>query len=204
MATIWDTWATDPKYGRVVNDPRFTPATALFKNKIHDTLFKYGFGSPGDAYGVGPVENNPYSVANMLTRGRTEADRGTYNDVNAAGLEESGAAVGALNANNENYKHGVADALMQQGQDISGTLGDYNQTIGDIFGSLEADPIAPPPEAAPPPPPPAPAPLPVGQPIGVGTNTPIPQVPYQRTGPEAGSAPAKLPQGSTNPIMWFK
>lgn len=183
--SIWDTWAADPKYSRVVGDPRFTPATALFKNKIHDTLFKYGFGTPGDAYGVGNIEANPYSVANMLLKGRTEGEHGAINEANAAGLEESGAAVGALNANNENYKHNVADALMQQGQDISGTLGDYNSQIGDIFGSLENDPVVPPPEA--PAPAPAYSPPAPGQPIGVGTNYPIPQGPYQRTGPEAGS-----------------
>jgi len=184
--SIWDTWAADPKYSRVVGDPRFTPATALFKNKIHDTLFKYGFGTPGDAYGVGNIEANPYSVANMLLKGRTEGEHGAINEANAAGLEESGAAVGAINANNENYKHNVADALLAQGQEISGSLGDYNSQIGDIFGSLEADPIAPPPAPSEPARTPGQV-APLGQPIGVGTNTPIPQGPYIRTGPEAGS-----------------
>lgn len=191
--SIWDTWAADPKYQRVVTDPRFTPATALFKNKIHDTLFKYGFGTPGDAYGVGAIEDNPYSVASSLIKGRQVSDQGTYNQANAAGLEESGAAAGALNANNENYKHNVADALIAQGQEISGSLGDYNSTIGNIFGDLEDNPVTPAIDPTPPPQSVGEV-APVGQPIGVGTGTPIPQGPYIRQGPEAGSVKPPKPK----------
>lgn len=137
--SIWDTWGADPRYAQVVNDPRFLQATPLFRSKIHDILFKYGFTPTADQQGLagGPVENNPYSVSNMLKQGHTSADHSTINAANAAGLEESGAAAGALNANNEAYKKGVSQAAAQMGGEVGGALTDYTGSINSIFGDLE-------------------------------------------------------------------
>jgi hypothetical protein len=180
--TIWDTWAADPRYSQVVSDPRFLAATPAFKSKIHDILFKYGFTEGADTTGMssGNIEANPYSVLAKLKQGRTSSDHASINAANAANLEESGAAVGALNANNENFKRYQAEAAAQQGQELSGALGDYTGTIGDIFNDVEMNPIIAP---QPIPQPVGPAP---GQATGAGTAFPTPQVPYNRTGPEAG------------------
>ena len=188
--SIWDTWATDPRYAQVVNDPRFLQATPLFKSKIHDILFKYGFtGTPDQQALAGgtPIENNPYSVSALLKQGQQNANHSTINAANAAGLEESGAAAGGLNANAENYKRGVSEAASQEGGEISSALGDYTGSINSIFGSLENNPVAN--AAAPPVGPVGPAP---GQATGYGTAFPTPQGPYQRTGPEAGGVVQKL------------
>lgn len=181
--SIWDTWAADPRYNQVVSDPRFLAATPAFKSKIHDILYKYGFTQGADPSGLssGNIEANPYSVSNMLKQGRMTADHSSINAANAAGLEESGAAVGALNANNETYKRGVSDAAAQQGSELGSALGDYTNTIGDIFNSAQQNPIVPPIPAAPTAIGPA-----AGAATGAGTAFPTPQQPYNRTGPEAG------------------
>lgn len=144
--TIWDTWAADPRYSQVVSDPRFLAATPAFKSKIHDILFKYGFTQGADPSGMssGNIEANPYSVVNMLKQGRMSADHASMNAANAANLEESGAAAGALNANNENFKRAQSEAAAQQGQEISGALGDYTSVVGDIFNWAQQNPVVPP------------------------------------------------------------
>lgn len=179
--SIWDTWAADPRYAQVVNDPRFLQATPAYKTKIHDILFKYGFtGTPEQQAVAGPVEANPYSVASRLKQNMQLSQHNSFNAANAAGLEESGAASAAGHAINEDYKRGVSDAGSQMGGELGGALGDYTDTINGIFGDVELNPtIAP----SPPPVPVGPAP---GQASGVGTAFPTPQTPYTRTGPEAG------------------
>lgn len=181
--SIWDTWATDPRFAQVANDPRFLQATPLFKSRIHDILFKYGFAATPDQQALAggtAIENNPYSVAALLKQGHQNANHSSINTAAAAGLEESGAALGALNANTEAYKRGVSQAASQEGGEISNALSDYTGNVNSIFGDLinNPAPIATPPVVAP-----GPAP---GQPTGTGTNFPTPQQPYVRTGPEAG------------------
>jgi hypothetical protein len=143
--SIWDTWAADPRYSQVIGDPRFLQATPLFKSKIHDVLFKYGFTEGADPSGLTDqaIEKNPYSVASLLKNRQTEANHGTVNAAQAAGLTESGAAVAGFNANAENYKRGVSDAMAQQGGEISGALGDYTGTINNIFADVENNPVVP-------------------------------------------------------------
>lgn len=179
--SIWDTWAKDPRYSQVIGDPRFTQSTPLYKSKIHDILFNYGFtGTPDQIEAAGgPVEQNPYSVANLLKQNYANANHSSINDLNSAGLQESGAAVGALNANTEGYKRGVSEAVSRMGGEMTSATGDYTNTVNSIFGDAEQNPVPvqPMPQSV------GPAP---GQATGAGTPFPTPQQPYQRTGPEAG------------------
>lgn len=159
--TIWDTWAGIKGFDQVQKSAGYLRATPLFQSHIHDILYKYGIDPNGDqlAMAGGPIENNPYSVVSMLKRGRTEADHASMNDANNAGLEESGAAVGALNANNENYKKNYAGAVGEAGGLISGELGNYSDTINSLFDDAEKNPVG------------APVAAPLGGP-GL-TNTPV-------------------------------
>lgn len=187
--SIWDTWAADPRYQQLLSNPSFLQATPQFKQGIHDLLFNYGIQPTAQQqtdYGVGPIENNPYSVVNMLQKGHTQADHSSMNQANAAGLEESGAAAGALNANNEAYKAKYAGALAQATGGIGQLLTGYTNQVGNIFDTLEQNPVVP---AAQYPGNVGPA---AGAPTGVGTSYPTPQTPYTRTGSEAGGLAAKL------------
>lgn len=186
---LLDAWAADPRYQQLFSNPTYLQATPAFKKSIHDLLFNYGIQPTAQQqqdFGVGPIENNPYSVVAMLQKGHTTADHNTINAANAAGLEESGAAAGGLNANNEAYKQQSASALAQATGGIGQLLSGYTGTIGNIFDTLEQNPAIP---AAQYPGNVGPAP---GAPTGAGTGYPSPQSPYQRTGPEAGGLAAKL------------
>jgi hypothetical protein len=141
--SIWDTWATDPRYSQVVSDPRFLQSTPAYKNKIHDILERYGFtGTAEQNELAGPITANPYSVAARLKQNREISDHSSFNAANAAGLEESGAAAAAGNAINEDYKRGVSEAGSQMQGELSGALGDYTDTINSIFGDVELNPVA--------------------------------------------------------------
>lgn len=198
MSTIFDAWATDPRYQQLVSSPGFLAATPLFKNQIHDILFKYGLAPSADQQALygGTVEDNPYSVAAMLKRDYGNANVNTATNLAARGALESGAAAAAMNANSESYKKGIADSRQAMGQEINSALGSYNQTIGDLFNTLEQNPTVPPApgsQAAPPPP---------G--TSIGNGLPVPQGPYVRTGPETPSPtytrlkPKKIVTGPQN------
>lgn len=144
--SVWDTWAADPRYQQLLSNPTYLQATPQFKKNVHDLLFNYGIQPSAQQqadYGVGPIENNPYSVVAMLQKGLGTANHQTYNQANAAGLEESGAAAGALNANNENYKRQYAGAVSQAGQGLAGLLTGYTGQVGSIFDTLEQNPQVP-------------------------------------------------------------
>lgn len=195
--SLWSPFMADPaKWARLASDPEYLQSTPLFTKGISDLFYNFGIQPTAQQqadYGIGPVQDNPYSVAKMLMADRTRANHGSINAANAAGLEESGAAVGALNANNENYKRNYAGAVSQLGRGVSDLLTGYTGQIGSIFDRLEQTPI---PQAAQPYVAPGPA---VGQATGVGTNFATPQTPYARTGPEAGgnifSTAPKKPKG---------
>jgi hypothetical protein len=143
--SIWDTWATDPRYSRVVSDPRFLQSTPAYKSKVHDILERYGFtGTAEQNELAGPVTPNAYSVAARLKQNRAISDHSSFNAANAAGLEESGAAAAAGNAINEDYKRNVSDAGSQMQGELSGALGDYTDTINSIFGDVELNPVVTP------------------------------------------------------------
>lgn len=187
--SIWDQWAADPRYQQLLSDPTYLQATPQFKKSVHDLLFNYGIQPTAQQqadYGVGPIENNPYSVVAMLQKGHAAADHSSINAANAAGLEESGAAVGALNANNENYKQQSASALAQATGGLGQLLAGYTGQVGSIFDTLEQNPVVP---SAQPVVGAGPAP---GAATGAGTGYPTPQTPYTRTGSEAGGLAAKL------------
>lgn len=199
--SIWDQWlkSTDPAiqaaFNRVQGTQQYLQLTPAYQNTVHDILWKYGVdpGGMADMAGISmDFTNDPYSIVNLLKKTHSEADHSTFNAANQAGLEESGAAVGALNANNEAYKQGYGQALASATGEVNTATGQYTTGVGNIFDTLEKapatiDPVA---EAAPGPQA-VPTPLPIGQPTGVGTGTPTPQGPYIRTGPEAGSTVAK-------------
>lgn len=146
MASIWQQWAADPRYQQLLSDPTYLAATPQYKKQVHDLLFNYGIQPTAemqDTYGTGPIESNPYSVVNMLQKGLTSANHSSINAANAAGLEESGAAVGALNANNENYKQQYAQTTAKAGSDLASLLMGYTGTVGNIFNNLEQAPVDP-------------------------------------------------------------
>lgn len=182
--SIWDQWLANPLYAQLIKDPGYLQATPAFQKKIHDIFYNYGIQPDAQQqadYGVGPIENNPYSVVSLLARNRDTAMHGSINQANAAGLEESGAAVGALNANNEAYKRNYAGAISQAGNDVGTALGGYASTVNDIYGRLMANPAVT-------------SPIVPQAPL---TNTDpgfvTPQGPYQRTGPETpGGVAGKL------------
>lgn len=187
--SIWDAWAKIPGYSQVVNNPTFAAAAPQFVQGVHDALFNSGIApssSQLELLNGGGVEANPYSVVAMLKKQNATQNHATINAANAANLEESGAAVGGLNANSEAYKQNYANEAARVGSQISGLLGNFTNTVGGIFGTLENNPT-PVPTATP-----APTGIPpLGAPglgTGVGTGRPTPQQPYTRTGPEAGYA----------------
>lgn len=181
--SIWDTWAADPRYSQLVSDPTYLQATPLFKKQMHDLFYDYGIQPTAQQqadYGTGAVEANPYGIAQLLQQDLTKANHATYNAANAAGLEESGAAAGALNANQEGYKRGYAGQVANLGRSISDLLGNYQGTVGSIFDRLQQNPVV---SAVQYPGDVGPAP---GAATGAGTAYPTPQQPYTRTGSEAG------------------
>lgn len=185
----------NPLYNQLVSDPRYLAATPAFARSVHDILFNYGFQPTAQQtsdYGVGAIEDNPYSVANLLVKGHTNADHASENAANNAGLAESGAAVGALNANNEAYKENYAKAQAAASGQISSALAGYGNTVGTIFDTLEQQPAQ---QAITPQ-----APIASGTPSGAGTGLPTPQQPYQRSGPEAGWVSSKLIKPKIMPI----
>lgn len=186
--SLWDQWVNDPKATQVLADPRYIAATKNFGGSVHDILYKYGFIQGADPSGnaTGAIGANAYSVANMLKGDRATADHHSYNTLNTAGLEESGAAAGALNANNELYKRNVASALAAQTGELN-TLGQgYTSEVANYFTDAAADPTySTGPLSS------APVSYPPGTPSGTATALPTPQGPYTRTGPEAGGPVAK-------------
>jgi hypothetical protein len=200
--TIWDTWAAIPGWDTVKNTAGYTTATPAYQKSIHDILFKYGFDPTPDQMAMTngqAIEPNPDSIAQKLREGVASANQGSINTAAAAGLEESGAAAGALNANNENYKRGVREAISGEGTDIGNATSDYAKYVSGLFDAAEQAP-APAPDPTPTVNVPSLADQPVGTPSGVGTNYPTPQGPYVRTGPEAGSV--KPPKAKViKPVM---
>lgn len=140
--SLWDQWVNDPKATQVMADPRYIAATKNYGGSVHDILYKYGFVQGADPSGnaSGTIGNYAYSVANLLKRGRETSDRHSINDLNAAGLEESGAAVGALNANNEDYKRNVAEATTAQTGELNALGQGYTSEVAGLFADAMATP----------------------------------------------------------------
>lgn len=148
--SIWDQWAKIPGYSQVVNNPQFALAAPQFVRGVHDALFNSGIAPSSDQLSLlngGGVEANPYSVVAQLQRQNASQNHATINAANAANLEESGAAVGGLNANSEAYKQNYANEAARVGGQISGLLGNFTSTVGNIFNNLEQNPVVPPPAA---------------------------------------------------------
>lgn len=149
--SIWDEWAKNPLYGKLASDPQYLALTPAFKKSIHDILFRAGVTPTGEQTDLagGAVENNQYSLLNALRTNHDNADHSSINAANASGLEESGAAVGALNANTEDFKRNQSELYSQVGSQIGDALRGYASSVGDIFGRLEADPAPPLPDSNP-------------------------------------------------------
>lgn len=184
--TIWDDWAKNPAYGQLSADPTFTAITPLFQKTWRDILFKYGDTPTADQLATGgntgeDLTSNPYSVMANLIRAHTTNDHNSINAAANAGLEESGAAAAALNANTENYKAGQASARASEGTELGNALTNYVGQVGNIFGNLEQAPAP----AAPTPVPGTPGGGP-GPSAATGVGLATPQGPYTRTGAEAG------------------
>lgn len=161
--SIWDNFAKIAGYGQVANTPAYALAAPQFVQGVHDALFNSGIAPSNDQLSLlngGGVEDNPYSVVAQLKKQNASQNHATINAANAANLEESGAAAGALNANSEAYKQNYANEAARVGSQVSGLLGNFTNTVGNIFQNLEQNPVAAPAVAAP-------APVP-----GV-TNTPV-------------------------------
>lgn len=144
MASIFETWAAMPGFSQVANDPRYLIASPAFRQRIHDILFKYGLQpNPDQANLLGgmTVENNPYSVMQLLRNQQQTSNHSTINTASNAGLEESGAAISGLNANTEDFKHGVSDAGSAAQGELQGAIGDFTTLVGGLFDSAQQNPV---------------------------------------------------------------
>jgi hypothetical protein len=191
---------------QVYGDSEWLHAQPGFKNQFSQLLMQYGI-VPDAAtlaqYGLSDMfdpaqataaANNPYSVAAQLKNTLSGSLTNNATSANSHGALFSGAFANMQDAAGRDYTKNYSLA----GQSELGGLGALQTSQGDLYDSIWKRLMDAPPVAAAPGPDPGaiqtPGNMPVGTPIGVGTATPIPQGPYIRTGPEAGSVAPVAPK----------
>lgn len=199
--TVWDEWAKNPIWGKLSGDSAFTQLTPQFQKTWHDILFRYGDNvSAAQQANLAPgtsVEANPYSVFANLLRSHENANHATFNAANNANLEESGAAVGGLNANTEALKAGQAAARSQETSDLNAAMGGYIGDVNSVIARLQSEAANAPPPAPPEPAPQPDAPVYTGAPVAARPGA----MPFDPGGAQPdpwgmGKKP-KIPKGPT-------
>lgn len=194
----------DPNSNSLLTDPEFLLANPGYIKQAHDLLVQYGIipTATGDASIDSAIADpttqqeataNPYSVAAMLRK--TYAGGLSNNDTNAVshGAFASGAHENANLHSLDSYQQGLSTAGQNLESGFGTISGNRTNTLVDIWKRLATAPVtadttvygkaaAPPDES-------------------IGAGLPVPQQPYQRTGPEAGGA---LTPGSISSMFKLK
>lgn len=191
----------DPNSNLITGDYEYAAKNPGYLKQLHDILVHYGLGGLGTAGQIGGVDAatqqeidaNPYSVAKMLRLGHDQGQSTNANTANMHGALFSGANVNNMLHTDETYQQQLHAATEEAQGQLGGVQDTRMGTLWDIFNRLSQKPPVPDVTPSAPEAPAAPAPsyAPLGAPSGVGTATPTPQGPYQRTGPEAGGQVAK-------------
>lgn len=194
----------DPNSNEITTDAEYLLKNPGYIRQAHDLLVKYGIipasGWGSDAATAEEVNANPYSVAKLLGKSYQTNLGSNMNQANAHGALFSGAYVNNQAHSLDDYQHGMSDAGTNLMSDLGGVSDARTGTLVDIWNRLSNQPISPDTSVGQTPNPTTNAPAGGITAIGTGTNTPIPQGPYQRTGPEAGGLVVK-PKAKPKPVV---
>lgn len=142
------------------------------------TLAQYGLSSLFDPNISQAAQANPYSTAAQLRNRLSGALTNNATNANAHGALFSGAFQNMQDASGRSYQQDYSNAGAQELSGLLGVQGDQANLYNSIFGRLLSQPVAPDTTAYPQ----------ASQPAAIGAGLPVPQQPYNRTGPETPSA----------------
>lgn len=171
------------KFSQILTDYGIVPDAA--------TLAQYGLGSLFDPSVSAAATKNPYSKAALLKNQLSGDLTNNATSANARGALFSGAFQNMQDASGRAYQQNYAGLGSQELGGLLGLQGNQNDLYNSIFGRLLSNPVAADTTAYPQ----------ASQPAAVGAGLPVPQTPYNRTGPETPMAswkpftttPAKKP-----------
>lgn len=172
----------DPNSNSILTDPQYLLENPGYIKQAHDLLVQYGIiptsGFGADAATAQEVNNNPFSIAAMLKKGYATTQGQNMNTANSHNALFSGAYQNTQLHSLDDYQRNLSDAGSQLQGGLNTISGNRTNTLVDIWNRLsQANTQAQPDTGV--------YQAPVNtQATGVGVSAPVPQQPYQRTGPE--------------------